>query len=287
MPTATAVQSAPITQKRIASADAGGVEAQIKRDQWDRPIIQPRDRSKKPTGYVRVSTMAETLSDSYGLNRWLQGNIIRGITKRPDLYNAALVASTRQEVYELVDLCSEAGDDKQAARNGTSMHTLYALHSRGLPIPEHLPDNVRAMLDKLIEATKDFEVLDTEGFVANDRIKVAGSFDQLLLHKPTGTRYIGDLKTGQNLKYIALKTCMQVAMYAGSDYYELDGQREPHGADRDRGVLIWCPWVEEAKDAECELRWLDLRVGRQAVLEAIKVRDFRALKPEQLLPRIK
>jgi hypothetical protein len=273
--------------KEIVPADAGGVEARIERDQWDRPKIIPRSGGK-PTGYVRVSTMAETLSDSFGLNRWLQGNIVKGITRRKDLYNSALVATTQAEIYELVDLCAEAGDEKQAARQGTSMHTLTALVDRGLPVPEHLPDNVRAMLDAYIDVVSSrFETLDTEGFVANDKIKVAGSFDRLLLDKITGLKYIGDLKTGQNLKYLALKTCMQVAMYAASPYYELDGQREPHGAERDRGVLIHLPWVDDAKDAECELRWLDLVTGRQAVAEAIRVREFRSMTPEQLLPRIK
>jgi hypothetical protein len=144
------------------------------------------------------------------------------------------------------------------------------------------------MLDAYIDVVSSrFETLDTEGFVANDKIKVAGSFDRLLLDKITGLKYTGDLKTGQNLKYLALKTCMQVAMYAASPYYELDGQREPHGAERDRGVLIHLPWVDDAKDAECELRWLDLVTGRQAVAEAIRVREFRSLTPEQLLPRIK
>lgn len=272
--------------KEIVSADAGGVEARVERDQWDRPIIKPKDGSK-PTGYVRVSTMAETLSDSYGLNRWLQGNVVKGLTRRKDLYHSALVATTASEIYEIVDLASEAGDEKQAARNGTSMHTLTALHDRGLPLPSHLPDNVQAMLDAYIEAMADWETLDTEGFVANDRIKVAGSFDRLLRRRSTGTKHIGDLKTGQSLKYLPLKTCMQVSMYAASPYYELDGQREPHGADRDLGVLIWLPWVEDAKDAECELRWLDLKVGRQAVAEAIRVREFRGLTANQIMPRIK
>ena len=275
-----------VAVKELVSADAGGVEARIERDQWDRPIIRPKDGSK-PGGYVRVSTMAETLSDSYGLNRWLQGNVVKGITRRKDLYHQALVATTQAEIYEIVDLAAEAGDEKQAARNGTSMHTLTALHDRGLPLPEHLPDNVEAMLNAYIEATADFETLDTEGFVANDKIKVAGSFDRLLRQRSTGKKYIGDLKTGQKLTYLGLKTCMQVAMYAASPYYELDGQREPHGAERDRGILIWLPWVEDAKDAECELRWLDLVTGRQAVAEALRVREFRALKPEQLMPRIK
>ena len=272
--------------KNIVSVDAGGVEARIERDQWDRPKIIPRG-GDKATGYVRVSTMAEALSDSYGLNRWLQGNIVKGIVRRPDLYHQALVATTKAEIYEIVDLAGEAGDETQAARNGSTMHTLTALHDRGLDLPAHMPDNIRAMLDAYIEATEDLEVLDTEGFVANDKIKVAGSFDRLLLRKTDGLKYIGDLKTGQNLEYLALKTCMQVAMYAASPYYALDGQREPHGAERDRGILIWLPWVEDPKDAECEIRWLDLNVGRQAVAEALRVREFRGLKANQIMPRVK
>jgi hypothetical protein len=274
--------------KEIVTAGAQEfVEDLLERDQWDRPKIVPPGGGKAK-GYVRVSTMAETLSDSFGLNRWQQANVVKGMARRPDLVNAARVATSNKEIYEIVDLAGTLGENDVAARNGSTMHRLTECVDLGLPLPEGLPENILAMLKVYEEAMQQWETLDAEVFVINDKIGVGGSYDRRLRHKVTGQILIGDLKTGQNLEYIALKTTMQVAMYASGKRYTLDHERLPlEITDRDRGILIHLPWVDVPEEAECELRWLDLKLGRQAVREALTVRDLRKLKAAQILPRVK
>jgi hypothetical protein len=297
---ATAPGKREIGSKEIVTPDSG-IEALVPRDQWDRPLILPASGHKTPCvphtgkgggckcmiGYTRVSTMAETLSDSFGLNRWQKGNLVRGLVRRPDLLNEARLVTDpahKSKLYAVCDQAENAGDNDVASRNGTFMHRLTARIDNGEDLPDHLPENIQAMLDAYVAemARHHFEASDTETFVVQDKVKVAGSFDK------RASQYVADVKTGQNLDYMALKTTMQVAMYAASDAYDIGThERLPLGVDRDRGVLIWLPWVEDPKDAECECRWLDLRLGRKAVLEAVRVRDLRKLNAAQLLPRVK
>lgn len=294
--------------KEIVSVSVmDSAEALVDRDQWDRPLILPRSGHLpkcKPrlkggchcmVGYVRSSTIGETLSDSFGLNRWQKGNMLKGIAKRPDIVNAARVARTPGDLYELVDLAEVLGDNDVAARNGSTIHRLTEDLDRGTPLPSDLPENVRAMLaayEKMV-TEHGLQTIDTEQFTVCDPVKIAGTYDKKVRITAGEDRgpnpvKIADVKTGQNLDRLALKTVMQVCTYASGCYYDVGtGERKPVGADTEWGLLIWLPWVEHAEDAQCELRWLDLRQGRIAVKEALKVRDLRNLKAAQLMPRVK
>lgn len=272
--------------KKIVSVKSD-IESAIARDRWDRPLIIPRDGEGKPVAYRRASTVAEVLEDHFGLQQWKIRLTAQGLAARPDLVQSLHTAKTSKEVGAI---CEEAfiyaGGDV-AARNGTTIHALTEKLDNGEGLPGGLPSNIVAMLEAYEETTKRFEVLDTERFVVQDKIQVAGTYDRRLLDTQTGLIVIGDLKTGQNLEYQALKTPAQVAVYAAGDWYDLDGEREPHGAHRDRGLLIHLPWVDDPKDATCELRWLDLRIGRKAIAEAFRVENFRKLKANQTLLRVK
>lgn len=270
--------------KQIVSVKSD-IEASLGRDRWDRPLIVPPDGGN-PTAYRRASTVAEVLDDHYGLDAWKRRLTAEGLAKRPDLVQAIHGASKK----EVGLICEEAfifaGGDV-ASRNGTTMHGLTERLDNGEDVPSGLPSNITAMLEKYREATKRLKVLDTERFVVNDKIKVAGTYDRRLYDDVTGLTVIGDLKTGQSLEHLALKAPAQVAIYASGVWYDLDGEREPHGANRDRGLLIHLPWVDDPKDAECELRWLDLRIGRKAVLEAFRVERFRKMKANQTMLHVK
>lgn len=300
----SATGSRPVSNgsKEIVAAESGA-EALVPRDQWDRPMILPATGHKdncKPrkagtkagesgactcmTGYTRVSSMAETLSDSFGLGRWQQKNVVKGLLLRPDLLSAARVVSNEGELYEIVDMAAEAGDNHVAARNGTTVHRLTERIDRGEDLPAGLPDNYVAMLEVYDKEMRrhGFEVKSTEGFVVQDKVQCAGSYDKEM------SRYVGDVKTGQNLDHIVLKASMQLAIYAAGDHYDIGTyERVDFEVDRDRGILIWLPYVEDPKHAECEMRWLDLKLGRSSVLQAVKVKDLRKLKPAQIAPRIK
>lgn len=266
--------------KPLVAAE-GSFEALVDRDQWDRPkIIQPG--GGKVTAYRRMSTVAEAIDDHYGLDVWKQRMIAQGLAQRPDLVQAIHTA-TKGELADIIEVALDQAGANVASRNGSTLHALTDLVDRGQPLPKGLPAHIQAMIDKYREVTERFEVLDSERFVVCDAIQAAGTYDRRLRDKTDGRVYIGDLKTGQDYKRIALKTAGQVAGYAAGVHYDLDGERSPHGAERDRGVFIWVPWTDDPTYARAEVKWLDLRVGRKAILEAMRLNDFRKIKAEQIM----
>ena len=282
-----------MTTKPLVSAKSD-VESIIARDQWDRPLILPPGHEPHPgctpkkcgKAYRRASTVAEALEDHYGLHQWQLRLAAMGLAQRPDL-TLSIHGASKKELAVIVEEALEQAGASVASRNGTTMHGLTDRLDRGLDLPPGLPPHIEAMLEKYAEATKRFEVLDSERFVVQDKIEVAGTYDRRVFDTVTGGTYIGDLKTGQSLKYLAVKTPAQVAVYAGGVHYDLDGDREEHGADKDKGLLIWLPWTDDPREAICELRWLDLRVGRKAIVEAKRINTFRSLNENQTMTHVK
>ena len=256
----------------------------VDRDRWDRPLIKQLDGSP-PVPYRRASTVADVIESHYGLHQWELRLTAQGLAQRPDLVQS--IHTTRApspEFNEIVDTAMDVAGKNVASRNGSTMHALTELLDRGVPIPKGLPSNIVAMLEKYQQAMERFEVLDTERFVVQDKIKVAGTYDRRVVDKLTGEIRIGDLKTGQRLEHQALKTPAQVAVYAAGQWYDDDGRREDHGADRDWGLLIWLPWSDDPRQAVCEIRSLDLRIGRKAIMEAFRVERLRTMKPSHSMP---
>lgn len=270
--------------KPIESAKSD-IEALVERDQWERPKIIPAGGGAA-VSYRRASTIAEALEDHFGLEAWKRRLTAEGLAQRPDLVQAIHTA-TKKEVGQIVEQAIEQAGGGVAARNGSTMHALTERLDLGQELPPRLPSNIVAMLEKYEAATSRLRVIDTERFVVCDAIKAAGTYDRRLYDEKTGLTLIGDLKTGQNLNYLALKTTAQVAVYAAGDLYSLDGERESHGASRDRGLFIHLPWTDDPDEAMCELRWLDLRIGRKAILEAQRMETFRKMNAEQIMLRVR
>jgi hypothetical protein len=264
-------------------AAEGGVEALVERDQWKRPKIIPPGGGT-PVSYRRASTVAEAIDDHYGLDVWKQRLLAQGLAQRPDLVQSIHTA-TKSELADICEAAMDQGGANVASRNGSTMHALTDRLDRGEDMPPGLPSNIVAMLEVYEERMKRFTYLDGERFVVQDKIKCAGTYDRRLADEDG--IYIGDLKTGQDYKRIALKTAAQVAVYAAGVHYSLDGEREEHGAMRDRGVFIWLPWTDKPEQAQCEVKWIDLRSGRKAIMEAFRLEDFRKIKAEQVMLNIR
>lgn len=278
------------SKKKKATATGGSkplvavvsdVEALIARDQWDRPkIIQP---DGSVIAYRRASSVAEEIDGHIGLDKWHSRLTAVGLSQRPDLVQQVGVAKNTKEIGLIVEEAQKQAGRDVASNNGSYMHRLTDLLDTGRDIPAGLPSHVEAMLEKYEQATADLEVLDTERFVVDDEWRVAGTYDRRVRSRKTGRILIGDLKTGQNLTYQALKTPAQVAVYAKAVWYDLDGEREPHGAEADWGLIIHLPWTTDPREAVCDLRWLDLRIGREAIKEAFRLEDFRKIKYTQTM----
>ena len=77
----------------------------VSRDRWGRPLITPPEGGKA-VPYVRVTTLAGTLEDTYNLGKWQQRQVAMGIAARPDL--VALVSAARGDKGALNAVCEQA-----------------------------------------------------------------------------------------------------------------------------------------------------------------------------------
>ncbi len=243
----------------------------VERDRWGRPLIVPADGGT-PIPYTRISTLAKTLDSKEGLMEWKQRMVALGIGKRPDLAQLAAVtpADDKRKLRELIDAAMAAAESDKAANTGTVLHSLTEAFDRGTL--DNIPDVHYRDLDAYEQATKGLVMRAIEGFVVNDHLQAAGTFDRLV-QLPDGRVVIADLKTGQTENKYPHGVVTQCAIYARSHIYDIPtntrtGYLPDLGVSTDVGLLIHLP----AGKGECSLYLLDLQVGWMLAQTAVAVR---------------
>jgi hypothetical protein len=244
---------------------------EIPRDRWGRPLVVPPGGGK-PVGYMRCTTFASTLEDTYNLARWQQRMVAIGLVDRPDLQLA--VAAHRDDKSRLNDLCNEALDAaaaKAAATTGTALHALTEQHDRGTLDIAKVPLAYRPDIEAYVDATRALEVVQIETFGVVDDMKIGGTWDRIVSYN--GRNVIADLKTG-SVDYGMLKIAVQLAIYSRCVAYNFaTHDRTPlPDVDQDVALVIHLP----AGTGTARLLEVDIAAGWQAVDCARKVRGWRA-----------
>lgn len=245
------------------------VEDQIPRDRWGRPQVKTPSGEMK--SYTRCTTYVSALEDRFGLEKWSERMVMRGLVNRPDLRMS--VTAHWDDDKELNKIAVQAKDAAQAgvaATTGTAVHKLTEMLDAGMEIPDGLEESPRRDVLAYQQATKGLEVLSVEQFVVVDSIEVAGTFDRLVHYN--GKNYIADIKTG-SVQYGAGKMAMQLGVYSrGMAYDYVSKERSDLGeVDQNNGIIIHLP----AGKAECTLYWINIGAGWEAVDLATKVRAWR------------
>lgn len=253
---------------------------EIARDRYGRPMVLPPN-GEKPVAYTRCTTFIDVLEDKFNLNLWSQRNVALGLASRPDLLLS--VSAHREDKKALNKICEdarEAANASAAATRGTALHALTELIDRGEDLPVGLPAGVTASLEAYQAATASLKALHIERFLVQDHLKIGGTPDRIVTFE--GSTYIADIKTG-SIEWGALKIAMQLSIYSRSYLYDhATGERSAHGADVNRGIVIHLPAVDDPAEARCELHWIDLEAGNQAVNVAKQVREQRTRKFKDL-----
>lgn len=247
-----------------------GGNRDIERDRWGRPLVVPPDGGK-PIGYTRCTTFVDALSDQSNLMAWKQRMTALGLAQRDDLMLKMAGLDPDGDKGKLNALCEDAANSAGATRSaevGTQLHEATERHDRGETVGAL--GKYQGHLDAYIEATRGIEWTAVEQFRVNDDYQIGGTTDRVALID--GKSVIADLKTGG--LYDVGKMAMQLAVYSRSVPYNPEtNQREadPAPVDTDRGLLIHL----EEKTGQCNLYWLNLNAGWEAVGLAAKVRQWR------------
>jgi hypothetical protein len=82
-------------------------------------------RQDDTTAWTRVTTVAGTLADRYGLEKWGNRNVVLGIAAREDLYAqaASCTPDDKDTLNQIVDQAQEAAKAKSGANLGTALLT--------------------------------------------------------------------------------------------------------------------------------------------------------------------
>lgn len=202
---------------------------EIKHDQWGRYLL--RHPFADPTlgkyqGWTRASTFAKTLEDTFGLSQWSQRLVAKGVSIRPSLI--ALASATpfddKDTFARIVkDAKSAAGGDDKS-QLGTALHSFTEVYdatgenTAPSPWDERVASYGELLAHHKVRVITDF----TERVVFNTTQELAGRIDRLVewTDPDTGKTglYIGDVKTGTDLKYSWSAIAVQLAVYANSSH---------------------------------------------------------------------
>ena len=253
--------------------------AEPKRDRYGRYLLPHPDTGvERP--WTRVTTVANTLADRYGLEQWAQRNTVLGIGLRQDLY--ALAASStpddKSQLNNIVKQAQEAAKAKSGANLGTALHKLTERVDRGdtLTIPTAWAPDVDAYCQTLADHHIQIHPEWIERIVVNPEYGVAGTLDRLVTLHGQAALVVADLKTGKDaIKYGSTEMAIQQALYATSTHVWNGTDYDPMPpVDTDKALIIHLP-VEQAT---CQIHTIDIQAGLEAARLALNVREWRKRK---------
>lgn len=266
-------------------------------------IIQP-DGSRY--AYTRASSLGDYLTDNAFLEAWHMRNLAVGLGRRRDLADMAAVepyttgfaepdAPTKKasaaRLDIIIDKVLESVKINERADRGTVVHAVTEMDYDGY-IPISVITEYAAFQEAM--AINDIMRLESEMFVVNDELKVAGTFDHLFWIQEFGL-IIGDTKNGRNQNNLGF--ACQFANYSRSSWYNpTTGERVPlveyiaakHGivedqVNQDFALLLSIKAAFDGGIGEVKISEVDINWGYEACKLAAQVRDFRESESGKVL----
>lgn len=256
-------------------------------DQWGRyKLPDPRDGRER--GWVRATTLAQTLSDKFGLARWELRMVAHGLGQREDLM--ALAGSTDLEDTKTLDeVCRkalEAARGDAGANKGTAVHQWTASLDMGksVGVPKPYNRDVAAYQDALV--LWQFTILPRwiERIVVVPSLGVAGTLDRVVLCQDNVMRIL-DVKTTKRdtLKMSFGEIAIQLALYANSTHAWVPASRsweETPVVDTRTAYIAHIPIGEGV----CEIHEVDITKGWERARLADRVRQARRSAKKLVTP---
>lgn len=276
-------------------------EKNVPRDSRDRPLIVPpcakcrqgityaRGTGEQITGcpecptepepYERISRVVNAADTLQWLMDWRLGMAVRGMAMSRDLaYAAAGLEWNDPQMRDIIEKAHDRAGGNDDAHWGTGFHRITEPGVAPEAIPEEMIDDV-ACFDLALEEAG-MRIVATEMFVVNDQLRVAGTFDHIVVVDGRDKRMILDKKTG---RFSAKNAAVQESCYANGEYVDMDliaeeqwsPRREIQNLDREVAVVAHVP-RDGGKRAS--LRPVDIALGyeRAEIALAGKELDDRA-----------
>lgn len=248
-----------------------------KRDRWGRYML-PDPETGKERAWTRATTLASTLADTHGLNRWQMRMVAKGLGMRQDLL--ALAAAAHVDDKDTLDRVAadakEAAGSSAGANSGTALHSFTEAVDRGedRAVPDPWRADIEAYCTTLVAHRVTVHPEWIERIVLCPRFAVAGTFDRILT-LADGRRVIGDVKTGKDLSYSWGEIAIQLALYANATHMwnGTAWERMPV-VDPTEAVVIWLP----VGRGVCELHTVNIVDGWEMAQVAFNVRKWRGRK---------
>ena len=274
----------------MTDIDPLDIDEGIERDRYGRPKIIQLNAAGEPTektiAYTRASTFAKALDDGAGLIAWKLRHAAVGIAQRPDLAQMAaalgrnpddFTKAKKAELDGIIETAHDASFGNAKANYGTAVHALTEPGNDGVAL-----DPLAADVDSFKAACTalDLVVVDSEEFVVQDLVKVAGTYDHRILTArdlklggevivPAGTMMIADKKTGS--LHIS-QNAIQLAVYAHSKAYDrATGARSDLEVSTEWALIAHIP----ARKGITEFYLVDIEAGwKVGAYLAQQVREF-------------
>lgn len=235
----------------------------------------------------RPSNYAKPLDDESALTNWRINTACRGVAGDRALQAAwvAVAPDDRATMMELREKATQAGRGNEGSDIGTAIHAMTVrweqdeTFSPPSPYRESL-EAYQTEMEALGLVSVHFEV-----HLVNLDFGSAGTADRtyrltrrLIAPDGTildeGTLIIGDVKTNKTLDYSMAPYSVQLALYAGGQFYDVDADQfiDTPEINQDWAVIVWLPANEPGV---CVVFWIDLAKGREGAELARKVKKWR------------
>lgn len=252
------------------------------------PMVSDPNDPTKTLRYSRPSGYGKNLDDENALVNWRIWKAMEGVAASKSL--AAQVSATPDEdkvaKKELREKALDKGTANEAADMGTALHAMTARIEDAQDMWDP-PEQYQADLDAYMEALDEYGLVSemVEVHMVNDAFRAAGTADRIYrLTKPlvapdgslveAGELVLGDLKTGRSLDFSAPGYCIQVAIYATGELYDihLEKRLPTPPINLNWALLVHLP----VGKAHCEIVWCSIELGIQGAELSRQIKQWQS-----------
>lgn len=257
--------------------------------------LYPQYKKPRKKGWTRVTTFVKAASESIALEKWGKRNVLIGASQSPKIVDEAYgkTHADARELDSLVARLEEIAGAKNAADHGTVVHELTERWDAGqIPDLGEVDERYRGTLELYVRTLDENGLRPVPGLIerttcVTDFGGVAGTFDNVYLHEPSGRYLIGDKKTGKTMEYARNEYEAQLSVYARGfnrhgvfDWNTKTWQPPEVRVSEDWGVVIHLPlqgkWAGSCRALRADLKegWEHAELCYRAIARRERLKDM-------------